>query len=629
MFGGYNFICFGDWWQLPPIPDTAAVFKPPNASCSRKAKTALNLFWSCDADSLNFLVELTEQKRVTDAWYNDVLMQCRNGDLSDESYYFISGLPTEHSGSWRGNGHSGSPTCGVPRCAELAAEWRIMAMRGASWQDMVALECRACQLERDRRNRLVAPMDPRVKEEPFASAPYIHKNNEPKYHALLLRAMEHAKRGGRTPQHVLWVTADDVPANPAEVEGTEEQVAHKRHRWLQYHDQRTAGIPGLLPLYIGMKARVTEQLSKRLRILKHCPCTVVGWELDPVDTTQHQGSEGTIVAAERLLTKHPRCIYIKFDGATWQLHKHLDAGVYPLRTAKRTWILNQQSQVKVHRRGFTLLPDFASTAHMIQGMTLDAVIADCGAHSDTPSLKDMLAAYVALSRVRQAETLLILRMFAKPLFQQGAPPGPSCLMKFLRSKLHGAPGDYTADDAAQEYAQATEERKERKAVLKREPDWWTCFACTLTHPPEAFGASANSQSQLYYACMAWGHWRACTACSAARHALLACPHMADSGRCCGRCGESKAAAHFPTETDSQQWCRQCELQRQYRRATCRECHKELLQTEFTREQLGSMRGQARDPPRCRKCAPPPQLECTICGKAQDRSEFRTSAVARP
>ena len=28
IFGGYNLLLFGDWWQLPPIPDSAALFRP-------------------------------------------------------------------------------------------------------------------------------------------------------------------------------------------------------------------------------------------------------------------------------------------------------------------------------------------------------------------------------------------------------------------------------------------------------------------------------------------------------------------------------------------------------------------------------------------------------------------------
>ena len=64
------------------------------------------------------------------------------------------------------------------------------------------------------------------------------------------------------------------------------------------------------------------------------------------------------------------------------------------------------------RRGFQLLPDYACTAHMVQGMTLPGLVTECGGVLGKPQLKDMLAAYVALSRVRKADCLLLLRAFS-------------------------------------------------------------------------------------------------------------------------------------------------------------------------------------------------------------------------
>ena len=58
--------------------------------------------------------------------------------------------------------------------------------------------------------------------------------------------------------------------------------------------------------------------------------------------------------------------------------------------------MNKKTETKVSRKGFTLLPDYASTAHMVQGMTLPGSMADCGDVLETPALKHMLAAYAAL-----------------------------------------------------------------------------------------------------------------------------------------------------------------------------------------------------------------------------------------
>ena len=111
----------------------------------------------------------------------------------------------------------------------------------------------------------------------------------------------------------------------------------------------------------------------------------------------------------------------------------------PLKSRKSTWLVNRKLEIKVIRKGYHLIPDNACTAHMVQGMTLEALLADCGDVLDHPALKDMLAGYVSLSRVRKAETLLLLRAFSRYLFQQGPPPGPRCLMKRLRSRC-GAEG---------------------------------------------------------------------------------------------------------------------------------------------------------------------------------------------
>ena len=89
-----------------------------------------------------------------------------------------------------------------------------MSLMGGSWADMQVMECEECKKERDRRNRLIAENGLRVQREPFVSAPYIHKNNEPKYHAMLLRAAEHSKKMRK---YTLWFAAVDTPENPAQV----------------------------------------------------------------------------------------------------------------------------------------------------------------------------------------------------------------------------------------------------------------------------------------------------------------------------------------------------------------------------------------------------------------------------
>ena len=132
----------------------------------------------------------------------------------------------------------------------------------STWVDIQdrAPECKACKAERQRRCRLTQDNDARVLQEPFLSAPYVHQFNQPKYHAMLLRSVEWAKRAQTHPKQILWAKAVDAPYNLRDIGRTPEEIDKKLTRFLQYHDQRTAGIAGLLPLYEGLRVRATEQM---------------------------------------------------------------------------------------------------------------------------------------------------------------------------------------------------------------------------------------------------------------------------------------------------------------------------------------------------------------------------------
>ena len=186
-FGGYNVMMSGDTLRLPPIPASSALFLPPAvAECSPCGRDMLEMFWGDDENAIHSFVELTQQMRVEDEWYSAFLDQCRAGYLDDEMYNFIIGFPTEHCGSWMpltGNGNSsnaGFASCRNPTCMNLHKTWRHMFEEGHNWQTMVSMECAECKSERERRNRWLVEKDPRLHNEPFLIAPYVHKNNDPK-----------------------------------------------------------------------------------------------------------------------------------------------------------------------------------------------------------------------------------------------------------------------------------------------------------------------------------------------------------------------------------------------------------------------------------------------------------------
>ena len=172
------------------------------------------------------------------------------------------------------------------------------------------------------------------------------------------------------------------------------------------------------------------------------------------------------------------------------------------------------------RKGFVLIPDYACTAHMVQGRSLDALLADCGDIMDTPRLKDMLAAYVALSRARRAEALLLLRGFPKNLFRQGPPPGPHCLMRLLRARLISKTSNARSSaDAKAEYTKLMDEKTIHKENLKEANLQWCCFDCGHTCNAEGFGAQAKQHEEILAKCMKPGQWLACIACTAAHNTI--------------------------------------------------------------------------------------------------------------
>ena len=180
--------------------------------------------------------------------------------------------------------------CSNDFCRNLHKTWKTMAAAGKAWEEMIIMECDICSSERKRRCRVMAPQDKRVHQELFLSAPYIQQNNDPKYHAMFLRANETAKHGFDKPQHILWVDAIDEVHNPKEIAKNPEQLDRKKERFLQFHDPKTAGIPGMFPFFQGMKARVTDQISsgrddhqRDVIILKHSSCTVYDWTLPDHD----------------------------------------------------------------------------------------------------------------------------------------------------------------------------------------------------------------------------------------------------------------------------------------------------------------------------------------------------------
>ena len=129
--------------------------------------------------------------------------------------------------------------------------------------------------------------------------------------------------------------------------------------------------------------------------------------------------------------------------------------------------MNKYTGIQARRTGFWILPDFGSTAHMIQGATVDAAFADPQDVAIKVGLTLQIAMYVCLSRVKELLSLCVLQPLSPLLFKRGPPPGPHRLIRKLD------PNDpLTTEGALDEWRQEAEvvedELKKKDDPMKAE-----------------------------------------------------------------------------------------------------------------------------------------------------------------
>ena len=277
----------------------------------------------------------------------------------------------------------GYPTDARVRCdrgctCNRAISWAEAFLRGDDGSELMAAECTVCKAVREGRARVIPKSGGTAAEQgrlaraleeaermPFVEAPAIYAYNVPKWSTLLLRSQEFAKQTG---QCLCWAFAHDVPLFSEDRELKEYELHKKRCAWLERHDQETRHLASMLPLVKNLPVRLTHAINRSKKLYRGRRGRIVGWQLHPETEKEHD--QGECILSRQLVT-----IFVKFPGVTWRI-KDLEEGVYPLTQASRTWLVNKKTQIQARCTGFFLIPDFAATAHMIQGQTLPGVFAD-------------------------------------------------------------------------------------------------------------------------------------------------------------------------------------------------------------------------------------------------------------
>ena len=416
-FGGLHLVVAGDFWQFPAVKATSLFHNPFAKNLGVQVQTLLQFFWNRNNENMNALFELTKQHRCQDPWLSAVLAQGRHGNMTQEVWSFLHGLPTLRPGSW--NPSTNSCSCRNAKCQTLTRLWEQEVQkekRSGNWHQRQSSECSLCQTERARRCVVAgcSAFSPDPHHEKFLEAPFVHGLNAAKYVAALLRAKWVANEQKKV---LLWAVAQDRPLFSMEPGVAAHELQLRKEGWLQRHDQSTGGIIGLLPMLPGMPVRITQTLPdlKPFSLFKNTRGQLWGWALDPVDLVEVHACK----TAEHVLKKLPVCLFVKIANATWQHKPGLPQGVACLRPMTQHWKLENQSNATVARRGFPLACDYAGTAHSFMGATLSACSLDLGFWDSSANRDGQLSAYMCLSRVKRTEDLCVARPFSPQLLCRG------------------------------------------------------------------------------------------------------------------------------------------------------------------------------------------------------------------
>ena len=440
-FGGINVLLFGDWWQLKPVAGTP-LFQSPFGPAGNVQKS-VGMFWGEGRDAIHHTWELKDMVRCKDRWYNLFLMGCRDGNLSCGLYNFVHGFPTLTPGSFIYGGEPATSCLSDKCCKHLEEDpllgwyrrdWKTKFLQGYSGVELMRLagddgDCEQCKRARVARTR-VLPLGTthrsEFSEEPFASAPAIYNFNVPRYYTILLRAREFAKQAK---QQLTWCLARDVPLFTEDRELPADELNKKRMKWLERHDQDTAHLSSVLPLVKGLPIRLTESIDRGRKLYRGRRGFIYAW-------VPHAEEKPMEIDGEVLMRELPRTIYVRFPNAAWsRISDDFPEDVYPVTPVSRTWKVNKYTGISARRSGYFMVPDFGSTAHMIQGQTLEAAFADAQEVQTTPSSESHIVSYIGLSRVKEMQNIWMLQPFSPFLFRQGAPKGPAILMQRLRGEI--------------------------------------------------------------------------------------------------------------------------------------------------------------------------------------------------
>ena len=141
----------------------------------------------------------------------------------------------------------------------------------------------------------------------------------------------------------------------------------------------------------------------------------------------------------------------------------MENGIYCITPATKPWKLklSKKNVVHISRRQLPIAPDYARTAYSMQGFNLRSCKIDLNLGGMDP-----VTGYVAATRFKRADDVIILQPFDIKIFQKGAPDQPQLLMRHLAGE-DISDGLAALDKKIKEQTAAQKQQKKQRANENR------------------------------------------------------------------------------------------------------------------------------------------------------------------
>jgi len=546
------------------------------------------------------VLELSENIRSgEDLWWNQVLEQCRRGELSPENYDWIHGYPAGIGISkaplkfWYQHRRASQPACTDEECND---------------------SCGACSAEKRRRNRLLPSIVkrdctdeglPATMPPDYNEAILITPHNQAVFHYSLKCAREFAKRNGR---QLMWCPPCDAAEDWFVAGYTKEEMAKKQVQWLSYNARKTEGIPSLGPVCYDLPVRVTRGNGadmKQYGIHNGARGRIKDWTLHPDDLDRVAQSQ----ESEIILTQLPTRIVLEMETQMSQKHPEYPEQHFPLTPVTNYWNLGSwggSEAVEIRRRGYGMVPNFSTTIDGATGRTIAKGIGDLGNWSDLATPTRAMKGYIALSRVKCADDMLLAQPFSPCLFRQGKQHWPSLLLDVQTGRI---PVDA---DFAQLCRDTDILAKQGMRLIDAQ---FHCCGCKEPCPLQHFLPNQHDNTRWYedverYVLRPGGAARKC---------------YEDTWKC-ERCGKEKAKSDFSQSMwhhrkEQRAICLACQASSIVNAWKCQRCDQARTAEHFSTSMWHHRKDRKAI---CLACQPPlleQTWECCLCGEAKSSQHY--------